>query len=52
MLVVDSWSPVGRLVIRDYIGRAIALAEGVVIVCSRKIAAAAYEVNMLAISSK
>ena len=52
MLVVDSWSPVGRFVIWDYIGRAIALAEGIVIVCSRKFAAAAYKVNMLVVSSK
>ena len=52
MFVVEGWSPVGRLVIRDYIGRAIALAELIVIVGSSKFAAAAYKIHMLASNSK
>lgn len=52
VLVVDSWSPVVGLVIRDYIGRAITLAKRIVSVCSIKFVAAHHSVNMLAIASK
>ena len=50
MPVVDSWCPVVRLVFRDYNARARALAERIVIVCSTKIVAANYIVDMLAIA--
>ena len=52
MLVVDSWSPVVGLVIRDDIARARALAERIVIVCRSKFAAAHHIVNMLVIARK
>ena len=48
VLVVESWSPVIGLVFRDDDSRAIALEGPLVIVVSRKFAAAGYILNMLA----
>ena len=47
MLVVERWSPVVGPVFLDFGARAIALAERIEIVCSRKFAAAHDVVNML-----
>ena len=52
VLVVESWGPVVGLVLRDYCSRAFAVADPIVIVVCRELAAANYIVNMLAIARK
>jgi len=52
VLVVERWSPVVGLVFLDFDARALALAECIEIVCSRKSAAAYDIVNMLAMARK